>query len=140
MRQRGHNCPLQTLHNHEMRANAIRQIQKIQAELSKHMLNSGLCYFIAIIHNNMGKHSTSPSPPDQPRTLKKQLKLVTSIKPLKAIGHDTVINSWQHQSSHSHCLQDPRYGGEDTHGKTNKKPEVRKHQVDISGKKPNLIK
>ena len=60
---------------------------------------------------------------------------ITLINLLKAIGHDTMINSWQHQSTHDHCFQDPKYGGEETHGKSNEKPEIREHHVYISGGK-----
>ena len=60
---------------------------------------------------------------------------VTFIKPLEAIRHDTIINSWQHQSSHNHRFQNSRYGGEETHRKTKEKPEIREQQVDVSRKK-----
>ena len=46
-----------------------------------------------------------------------------------------MINSWHHQNSHNRCFQNPKYGGKDTHGKSQEKPEVREHQVDVSGKK-----
>jgi hypothetical protein len=40
----------------------LGKIKKIRADLSENMLKSG--YFITILHNNSGKLSTAPLPPE----------------------------------------------------------------------------
>ena len=45
-----------------------------------------------------------------------------------------MINSWQHHKSYNYGFQDSKNGGKETHRKTDEKPEIREHQVNVPGK------